>query len=233
MNLSIHIMIISLVLFVSCGNPKKDKMLEQFNQLHTHVKKGEIDEYHKYLNKESLEFIAKVSDPQNLNEESMRAIGKEYKIDFWCAQYYNLYSHQIATAAENANVFAYLSYTETPLFNFFLDYDLVLEKSRVRDGSNYVVIGEQRGDQRVISWMKYDKEEEDYMFDLINFLQIQEAYGTKRVYHELKKDKPGLSINKLIAEHIDDIYDTPIEHRRMGPKVFDKSQRGSVEYYLN
>ncbi len=222
-----------MLLYTSCGNPEKDKMIARFNELHALVKTGKTDQYYPYLNETSRNFIDKISDPHNLNEESMRAIGKKYNLNFWCAQYYNLYSEQIIKEAEGANVFAYLSYTETPLFNFFLDYELALDRSHVRTESKYVAIGERRGDQRVISWMKYDKEGEDYQFDLIDFLKIQEAYGTKKVYHDLKKEKPGLSIQKLIVEHIDDIYKTNKEHRRMGPKNFDKSQRATAEYYLN
>jgi len=68
----------------------------------------------------------------------------------------------------------YLAMNENPLFDRNVRFDIVEDKSRIRDGVSHVVLGHQGLKGRVISWLKHEKEGETYKLNLIDLLQHKE-----------------------------------------------------------
>jgi len=159
----------------SCTS-EKDKMIESFVKLHEEVQKGNLVFFIDHLDSKSQTFVRQLSSPKNLREENIRKLGEEYNLDFWCAYYSMRNAAQVNYEPNSVSFFHYLAMNNTPLFEKSKRFELVRDKSRIREDKNYVVIGHLGPSGREVSWLNYVKEGGEYKLNLLDLLKQEEYY---------------------------------------------------------
>jgi len=146
-----------------------------------------------------------------MTKEKIRDIGDEYKLDFWSAYYLMRNKAQVKHERSQKSFFHYLAMDDTPLFNHLIRHELVEDKSRIRDGKNYVVIGHQGVNGRVISWLRQSKEEDGYKLNLLDLLTQKEYI----LYNYAKQAAAAQYDNKLKKgwreEQLDLVYGAMVD----------------------
>ena len=162
-----------LTLVLSCDNPK-EPLQNEFSALHEVVRSGAFDSYLSYLDKKSSEFVSEMSLAENMKPTILSEIGKRYDLGLWCGEYYKYYSDHIVHDPSVLMFFKYIAMSETPLFEYKSDFDLIEDKTRIGE-ENYIAIGKQSGEYRYVNWLKYSKEGTSYKLDLLYLLKLEEG----------------------------------------------------------
>ncbi|MFT4568030.1 MAG: hypothetical protein ACI9FN_002998 [Saprospiraceae bacterium] len=162
-----------LTLAFSCHNPR-EPLQNEFKALHEVVRSGAFDRYKDYLDVKSSEFVSEMSQAENMKPKILSEIGERYDLGLWCAAYYKYHSDHILQKPGESTFFKYLAMSETPLFEYKSDFDLIEDKTRIGD-ENYIAIGKQSGDYRYVNWLKYFKIGASYKLDLLYLLKLEEG----------------------------------------------------------
>lgn len=161
-----------LLIFSGCA-PEKDKLIQEFKLLYSNIEEGNFDYVYDHLDSKSKDFVDALTDPQNLNFETITEIGNKNWCTFNCIQYYLEFSNHFKSSNPKSDFFKHLTFNGTSLFTYLVDYEVVEKQSRVGK-DNYVVIGENTGEALVTVWIKFSKEEDQYLLDLISLMQHEE-----------------------------------------------------------
>lgn len=214
---------IMLCLF-SCAT-EKDKMIADFTDLHNYVKVGNLDQFDQYVDKESLAFISKLIDVKNINIDSMKAIGERYKLPLWCGYYHKINGAHVTKFPKPSSFFIFLALEEIPLFSYAKDFELVKDRTRVRDGESWIVIGATEEGRRAISWLPYVLEDGSYKLKLLDLLRQDEVYQQKSGLRAIQEYDKTETIESWMEERLQFLYGQPMSQLTHEKLNFDKTKR--------
>ena len=210
----------------SCVN-EKEKMIQSFEQLHEHVKSGNLSAYYDYMDSNSQKFIDALVDPENMVSEKIKNLGEEYQLETWCAYYWKNNSTHVQKFPNTESFFHFVVQEETPLFYYNQDYFLVKEKSRIRNNENFIVIGRDDVGRREISWLPYTNESGVYKLNLIELLQQNEYYHQRSALQAIQEYEPETTQAEWLEQTVNFVYSQPPLDRTYEMNDYNKSQRRS------
>ena len=199
-------------------------MMAAFLSLNEEVKNGNFEAYYSYLDHDSQQLVSEFSDPNNMTGELVKNLGVKYKIPFWAAEYYRSFSKTILGTPKKESFFIYLAESKTPLFDYYEDYYLVEDKSRIRKGRNYIVAGRDFGKLRYVEFLEYHLEEDGYKLDLVNLLQLQNTLMARAI-HETWKDDENPIPNDWQEQSINEVYNSILRDPKPIKSSYSKIER--------
>jgi len=217
--------VISVILtFVfACTNPK-EPLVNEFRELQKVVIAGDLEKFEDFLDKASYDFVQEMSQAENMKPDKLREIGKKYDLPLWCAEFYKYHSDHILEEPGSTTFFRYISMSETPLYDYNSDFELMEEKTRIGE-ENFVAIAKYSGKYRYINWLQYSNQEGSYKLNLLYLLKLEES----RSWTIEKTNAEYIHGKTLPAdwreEAVETYYKTAKVLRPLKNHNFDKRQR--------
>lgn len=213
---------LALSFMFSCTS-EKDVLADEFEALQQVVRAGELNKIEYFMDSVSVAFIREMSEPNNMTPDKLQAIGSRYDLSIWCAEYYKYNSDRVISESGKPVFFEFLAMSETPLFELKSDFELIEDKTRIRE-EIFIAIARYSGEYRYVNWLEYTKESGGYKLNLPYLLKMEE----KRIWNIAKINAEYIHGKKLPEnwreEAIEEYYATA-KVKRLIPDSFSKENR--------
>ncbi len=171
--------LILTILLTSC-NTKKDTLIIAFDDVYADVLSSNFKNIEPKLNKESLIFFNKVTDPTYLNIDSIIVLGEEYRLPFMLTEYLAFNGDKIKGGKSSDEFYRYLGNREVSFFSFQDAY--YVDTKKIKKGKeNFVPIIREEMTQSKRGWVQFSGDEASgYKLDMIYTLQLHENKMKKK-----------------------------------------------------
>jgi len=186
--------ILFLFLITSCKSKvtpvdsQRQQMFDAYQELHSTVREGNFDAMVPLLHQKSKSYYNKITDPKNLNLDSIISIGMKYKVPYFSMKYLgSCGDYMKEESSDPTDFFKYLTATNLSIFSDDIDYRLYEEESRLEKDA-WVAIYKKSGEVNKVGWIKFVRPDSTtYEYDLIYNLKLRERMNRKIFKAQRKK----------------------------------------------
>ncbi len=185
-------LILSMLMLFSC-KPKEptkevdDQMFEAYQKLDSLIHNGRLDFLPQLLTPKSKDFYYKITDPKNLNLDSIISIGIRYRVPYFAMKYFGSCGDHMKSTSDALDFFRYLGAKDISIFPENHGYAVYKEESRIENAAWVAISRKDKGVNKV-NWIKLVKSEEGiYQYDLIYNLKLEERINRKIFKNQRKK----------------------------------------------
>lgn len=181
-----------VIILVSCKSkePAKevdDLMFVTYHKLDSLISTRHLDSIPLLLTPKSKDFYHKITDPKNLNLDSIISIGIRYRVPYFAMKYLGSCGDHMKSTDDPLDFFRYLAAKDISIFPKEHGYTLYKEESRIENAAWIAISRKDKGVNKV-NWIKLVKSERGtYQYDLIYNLKLEERINRKIFKNQRKK----------------------------------------------
>jgi len=160
-------------------DPVRQPMFTAFQELNSAVRNGQLDSIVPMLTPKSKSFYDKITNPKNLNLDSIVDIGIRYRVPYFAMKYLGSCGDYMKDSSDKTDFFRFLAMTDISIFSDKNYYKLYKEESRLEKDA-WVAIYKKVEDVNKVNWIKFVRPDSiTYQYDLIYNLKLEERINRK------------------------------------------------------